>query len=197
MYAPPIQKLIDAFEKLPSVGARTAERYVFHILKSGKKEASELASALTSLVGGVKSCEICCNFSDRTPCRLCANKNRDHSTICVVAESQDAHVIENTHAFAGVYHILRGTLRPDESDPEKKIKIRELIKRIPDPKVKEIILSLNPDINGEITAMYIAKTAKNLRPDLRVTRLARGIPMGSDIKYADEMTLTSALKNRH
>jgi len=196
MYASPIQKLIDAFEKLPSVGARTAERYVFHILKSGKKEAGDLAVALNDLVSGVKSCEICCNFSDRTPCRLCANKNRDHSIICVVAEPQDAHVIENTRAFTGVYHILRGTLRPDESDPEKRIKIRELMKRMSNPKVKEIILSLNPDIHGEITAMYIAKTAKKLRADLRVTRLARGIPMGSDIKYADEMTLVSALKNR-
>ncbi|HOX60383.1 MAG TPA: recombination mediator RecR [Candidatus Magasanikbacteria bacterium] len=196
MYALPIQKLIDAFEKLPSVGARTAERYVFHILKSGKKEAGELASALTSLVGGVKSCEICCNFSDRTPCRLCVNKNRDQSTICIVAEPQDAHVIENTHAFSGLYHILRGTLRPDEIEPEKKIKIRELLKRIQDPKIKEIILSLNPDMSGEMTAMYIAKSAKTQRPDLRITRLARGLPMGSDIRYADEMTLISALKNR-
>jgi recombination protein RecR len=198
MYSPSINKLIDAFKGLPSVGQRTAERYVFRLLKSGKKEVGELVIALKNLSTNVRSCKICWDFSDSDPCSICRDKNRDQSIICVVNEPQDIPVIERTGEYRGLYHILRGTVSPNEENEINNLKIKELLLRIKKNTsiIKEIILALNPDLPGETTIMYLQKEIKKNNPHLKTSRLARGLPMGSDLQYADEITLGSALKNR-
>jgi len=196
MYSSPIENLIKAFSKLPTVGQRTAERFVFYLLKSGKKDVAELTLALKELMDKIKSCEICWDFSDKSPCALCSNPQRNPKTICVVAQPQDRETVERTGEFQGQYHILRGTLKPDDEGITKFLKVNELMSRIKKNEVDEVILALNPDLNGETTMMYLEKQLKNVVPLIKVTRLARGLPMGSDLQYADEITLGSALKNR-
>jgi len=196
MYSSPIRNLITAFSKLPSVGPRTAERYVFYILKTGKKDATELALALENLVKTVKSCEICWDFTDQSPCAICGDKKRDQSTICVVEDPQDKESIEKTGQYTGVYHILRGLVESDDVESSRYLKIQELLIRAKLDTTKEIILALNPDLSGETTMMLLTKQLKATNPKLKITRLARGLPMGSDLEYADEITLGSALKNR-
>lgn len=193
MYSKSIQNLINAFAKLPSVGERTAERYVFYLLKSGKKDAGEITLALKELLERVKSCETCWDFADSSPCELCKDKTRNNKTICVVAESQDIEAIERTNEYSGVYHILRGVIKSD--DEITNLKAEELFKRAEN--AEEIILALNADLNGENTNMYLEAKLKKQNPRLKITRLARGLPMGSDLQYADEITLGSALKNRN
>lgn len=189
--------MIEAFRQLPSVGQRTAERFVFHLLKSGKKEVGELTLALKDLIDNIKSCEVCWDFSDENPCRICANKNREQDIMCVVADPQDVPVIERTNAFAGLYHVLRGVIEPGDEDGLDKLKIKELFGRIKAQKnLKEIILALNPDLSGETTMLYLDKEIKKINPKIKISRPARGLPMGSDLQYADEITLGSALKNR-
>ena len=195
MYARPIQNLITAFKKLPSVGGRTAERFVFHILKSGKKDAAEITLALKELLENVRSCAVCFDFSDKSPCRICAGK-RDSHILCVVGEPQDIQSIEKTAVYTGLYHVLRGNISPDDSLGFEKTKIKELFERIEKTPPQEIILALNPNMEGETTMMFLQKQIKTLSPHTQVTRLARGLPMGSDIEYADEITLQSAFKNR-
>lgn len=196
MYSSPIENLIKAFSKLPTVGQRTAERFVFYLLKSGKKDVAELTLSLKELMDKIKSCEICWDFSDKSPCILCSSTKRDPKTICVVAQPQDRETIEHTGEFHGQYHILRGTLKPDDENIAKFLKINELMLRIKKNQVGEIILALNPDLNGETTMMYLERQIKKIKPEIKITRLARGLPMGSDLQYADEITLGSALKNR-
>ncbi|MFA5062088.1 MAG: recombination mediator RecR [Patescibacteria group bacterium] len=197
MYSKSINNLIEAFRQLPSVGQRTAERFVFHLLKSGKKEVGELTLALKDLIDNIKSCEVCWDFSDENPCRICANKNREQDIMCVVADPQDVPVIERTNAFAGLYHVLRGVIEPGDEDGLDKLKIKELFGRIKAQKnLKEIILALNPDLSGETTMLYLDKEIKKINPKIKISRPARGLPMGSDLQYADEITLGSALKNR-
>lgn len=196
MYARPIQNLIRAFSRLPSVGQRTAERFVFYLLKSGKKDVAELTLAMKQLIESVKSCEVCWDFSDQSPCHICSNPKRDQSMICMVKEPQDVQAIERTNTYHGVYHVLRGVVKTEHESDLQDIKIREFLERAKKEEVKEIILALNPDLPGETTMMYLEHKLKELYPDLKVTRLARGLPMGSDLQYADEITLGSALKNR-
>lgn len=204
MYSKSIQQLITAFCRLPSVGERTAERYVFYLLKSGKKPVAELTLALKGLIDNIKSCDECWNFSDQSPCIICADKNRDHDTICIVAEPQDIIPFEKTGMFKGVYHVLRGVIKP-ESDNRTELKVKNLLARLKSGhstqlrvnKTKEIILAFNPDLNGENTLMYLQNEIKKNFPEIKITRLARGLPMGSDLQYADEITLGSALKNRN
>ncbi|HBU06774.1 MAG TPA: recombination protein RecR [Candidatus Magasanikbacteria bacterium] len=193
MFSKSIQQLITAFSKLPSVGERTAERYVFYLLKSGKKDAGEITLALKNLIDTVKSCEICWDFSDSSPCTICSDKKRDTKTICVVAEPQDIQAIEKTDEYNGLYHVLRGVIKADD-DELNNLKIKELITRA--KTATEIIFALNPDLNGENTTMYLIDKLKTINPKLKLTRLARGLPMGSDLQYADEITLGSAIKNR-
>ena len=209
MYSKPIKQLISAFSALPSVGERTAERFVFYLLKSGKKEAAELILALKNLMRDVTSCPICWNFtqhrpdadgtgagfSDKSLCYICNDKNRDHTTICVVAEPADMEVMEKTGAFNGVYHILRGEIRADEELDAQNLKIKELLARAGGP-VREIILALNPNLEGETTMMFLTKQIREKNSAIKISRLARGLPMGSDLQYADEITLGSALRNR-
>lgn len=196
MYSPSIKNLISALRKLPSVGERTAERFVFHWLKSGKKEVTELMLALKDLIEKVKSCEVCWDFSEHSPCSICSDAKRDHTTICVVAEPQDLMTIEHTGIFKGVYHVLRQMVDVHDEESLNRIKAKELFERIKQKDVKEVLLALNPDLPGETTMLYLEKKLKQLKPELKVTRLARGLPLGADLRYADEITLQSAIKNR-
>jgi recombination protein RecR len=139
---------------------------------------------------------MCCDFCEKSPCQICSDLKRDRSIICVVAEPQDSETIEKTNSYSGLYHILRGTLEPEENLDESKLKIKELIKRAHDSKIKEIMLALNPDMQGEATMMYLEKKIKEANPKIKITRLAKGLPTGSDLQYADEITLASAIKNR-
>ncbi|MFA5127531.1 MAG: recombination mediator RecR [Patescibacteria group bacterium] len=196
MYAAPIEKLIDALKKLPSVGQKTAERFVFHWLASGKKEVNDLRGALEELLKKVKSCEVCWNFTDTSPCHICANAKRDHTMVCVVTEPPDIAAIEKTNEYHGTYHVLRGLIDMSAETELSDLKIKELWKRLSENKITEVILALNPDLPGETTAMYLEREIKTKWPKIKTTRLARGLPMGSDLQYADEITLGSALKNR-
>lgn len=194
MYAAPIEQLIKALSRLPSVGRRTAERYVFYILKSGKKDAAEITIALKGLLENVQSCEICWKFTDTSPCNICSDEKRDKHTICVVAEPQDLEAIESTRSYTGTYHILRGLVNPEKEQSMKYLKIDELVSRA--ASAEEIILALNPNMAGETTMMFLEKKLRSSYPDLQISRLARGLPMGSEMQYADEITLASALKHR-
>lgn len=197
MYSPSIIKLIDALKKLPSVGQHTAERYVFHWLKSGKIEVNELKNALDNLLKNIKSCETCWNFSDFNPCEICVNTKRNQNQICIVDEAQSVAALEKTDVYTGVYHVLRGTIDVSDEDTLANLKIRALFERIKiNQNIQEIILALNPDMPGETTMLYLEKQVKLLNPQIKITRLARGLPMGSDLQYSDEITLGSALKNR-
>ena len=215
MYSKSIQNLIDSFRRLPTVGQRTAERFVFYLLKSGKKEVGEITLALKELIENVKSCEMCWDFSDTNPCAICADKNRDQSLLCVIGDSPDIPVIERTGAYRGLYHVLRGTVETADEEVLEKLKIKELFTKIKNANnLKEVILALNPDLSGETTMLFlerkISEMMKNDENDksdqidqakrsinfIRITRLARGLPMGSDLQYADEITLGSAIKNR-
>ncbi len=201
MYSKSIQNLIDAFRKLPSVGQRTAERFVFHLLKSGKKEVGEITVSLKELIENVKSCETCWDFSDYNPCAICGNKNRDQSLLCVVSEPQDIPVMERTGVYNGLYHVLRGVVESGSEELDR-LKIKEFFTKLESNKnIAEIVLALNPDLPGETTMLFLEKKISALGGPasggkVKVTRLARGLPMGSDLQYADEITLGSAIKNR-
>lgn len=197
MYSPTINKLISVLKKLPSVGQHTAERYIFHWLKSGKSEVNELRVALDALLKNTRSCEICWNFADTNPCPICADKNRDHNMLCVVSEPQAIPALESTGNFKGVYHVLRGTIDSAENEELENLKINELLLRIKrDKNITEVVLALNPDMNGESTMLFLIKQIQTINDKIKTTRLARGLPMGSDLKYADEITLGNALRNR-
>lgn len=176
------------------MGERTAERFVFHWLKSGKKEVTELLLAIKDVVETVKSCEVCWNFTDVSPCPLCGDPRRDSTAICVVANPQDLVAIEKTGAWRGLYHVLRGVLDVAEEDSLERMKVSELLAR--GKTTKEVVLGLNPDLPGETTMLYLEKELKKINLTIVVTRLARGLPLGSDLTYADEITLESAIKNR-
>lgn len=195
MYSPSITNLISSLKKLPSVGQRTAERFVFHWLKSGRRDVTELVQALQELLEKVKSCEVCWDFSETSPCPICADKRRDHTTICVTVDPQDLRAIEQSGAYQGVYHVLRSTLDAADEQSLEKMKIPELLERARE-RVKEVILALNPDLPGETTMLYLERELKGVKPELVVSRLARGLPMGADLQYADVITLSSAIKNR-
>lgn len=197
MYSPTIDKLIKELKKLPSVGQHTAERFVFNWLKAGKREVGELLLALKEVMDKVKSCETCWDFSETNPCPICRDPARDKTTICVVSDPQSIPVIERTGEFKGVYHILRGLVDPNKDNAWQDLKLKEFFSRLDkEPKPKEIILALNPDLPGETTMMYLEREIKNINNEIKVSRLARGLPMGSDLQYADEITLGSAFKNR-
>ncbi len=196
MYSRPIQELIEQFSHLPSVGKRTAERFVFHLLKSGKKDVAELVQALKTLMETAKSCERCRTFSDQSPCERCRDTKRDATTICVVAEPQDMEAIDKTGAYRGLYHVLRGTVRSDEPEHIYALEINTLLTRIEKEKTTEIILALSPNLPGETTMMFVEGKIKAAKLPVKVSRLAKGLPTGSDLQYADDMTLTSAMKHR-
>jgi recombination protein RecR len=196
MYSPSIDNLIRELKKLPSVGTHTAERFVFHWLNAGKKEVADLQRAVKELMENVRSCEQCFTFSDSSPCATCRSDKRDKTTICVVAIPQDIVALEQTNHYHGLYHVLRGTLESSDPHSLDRLKIAELCHRLTQTAVREVILALSPDLPGETTMLYLIKKIKEIAPQVTVSRLARGLPMGSDIAYADEVTLGSALSHR-
>ncbi|MBU1131498.1 recombination mediator RecR [Patescibacteria group bacterium] len=189
-----IQKLIDQFNKLPGIGPKTAERLAFWLLKNPQSELEEFADSIAQAKKDLVICSVCQNISYHDPCDICHDSARDKKTICVVAETHDLQAIERTGEFQGTYHILGGVLNPLEGATPDKLNIDSLINRIRNNGIKEVILGLNPDMEGESTALYLLKLLKPLT--VKVTKLARGLPTGSDIEYADEVTLGSALNNR-
>ncbi len=204
--AEPVSKLIDAFSKLPGIGPKTASRLVYFLLRSDDSIATTLAQALQELKANTLFCTICHNIADRNPCGICSNSQRDHSIICIVQEPLDVQAIERTRAFHGVYHVLHGAISPMEGKGPDDLKIPQLIKRLqqgnpaPDGNetpiaIKEILLATNPNLEGDATAMYIARLVKPL--GVRVTRLAHGLPVGGDLEYADDITLGRALAGRN
>jgi recombination protein RecR len=198
VYAPPVQRLITELSKLPGVGGRTAQRLTFHLLRATDEEALALARAITEVKERIGLCETCFNLADGPSCRICADERRDPEVICVVEEPSDVISIERTHEFSGRYHVLGGALSPiDGIDPED-LKIAELYYRIGNPshRVREVVIATNPTTTGEATALHIAAGLRELEPDINVTRLASGLPVGADLEYADELTLGRALVGR-
>lgn len=193
-YSPSIEKLIEAFEKLPSIGSKTAARLAFYILNASEEETTEFINAIENAKKNLKYCSKCYNISDSEICPICSNKARDESVICVVEDVRDVVAMEKTHEFKGVYHVLHGSISPMNGVGPDDIKIKELLARLMDGKVKEVILATNPRVEGEATAMYISKLVKPL--GIKVTRIAHGIPVGGDLEYTDEVTLSRALEGR-
>lgn len=190
-----IQNLINQFAKLPSIGPKTAERLVFYLLSQKESELQKFGEALEHIKANIKLCQKCFNFAESDPCPICADNRRDQKIICVITKPQDLFAIEKTGSYNGVYHILGGNINPLENIAPQDIKIKELIERLKNNGIKEIILALNPDLEGETTALYLTKLLKQF-PNLKLTRLARGLPMGADLEYADEVTLENAIKDR-
>jgi recombination protein RecR len=198
VYAPPVQRLITELSKLPGVGGRTAQRLAFHILRASEEEAFALADAIREVKERIGLCEVCFNLADGPRCRICADERRDPELICVVEEPSDVISIERTHEFAGRYHVLGGALSPiDGIDPED-LKIAELYDRATDPDhaVREVVIATNPTTTGEATALHIAAGLRERLPEISVTRLASGLPVGADLEYADELTLGRAFAGR-
>lgn len=193
-YSPSIEKLIESFEKLPSIGHKTAQRLAFYMLDLSKEEIKEFTDSIINAKNNLKFCSKCFNISDTDPCNICSNPKRDESVICVVEEVRDVLAMERTHEYNGVYHVLHGSISPMNGVGPDNIKIKELLARLMDGKVKEIILATNPRVEGEATAMYISKLVKPL--GIKVTRIARGIPIGGDLEYTDEVTLAKSLEGR-
>ena len=195
-YSPSIEKLIEGFEKLPSIGHKTAVRLAFHILDANQEDVTEFITSITNAKANLKYCSTCFNISDTDPCPICGSPKRDKAIICVVEDVKDIIAMERTHEFKGVYHVLHGSISPMNGIGPDEIKIKELLNRIQENnEIKEVIIATNPRVEGEATAMYISKLLKPL--GVKVTRIAHGIPVGGDLEYTDEVTLTKALEGRH
>ncbi len=189
-----LQDLADQFARLPGIGGKTAQRLAFHMLSLSLDEAQEFADAIITAKKTVHTCPVCQNLTDREICPICADEYRDHSLICVVAEPKDVIAMERSREFGGVYHVLHGVISPLNRVTQDDIRIRELLARVAQGGVREIIMATNPDTEGDATAMYISRL---LRPmEIKVTRLAYGVPVGSQLEYADEVTLSRALEGR-
>ena len=195
-FAPPVQRLISELSKLPGVGGRTAQRLAFHMLRASDEEALALAEAIREVKQRIGLCEVCFNLADGPRCRICEDTRRDAELICVVEEPSDVISIERTHEFAGRYHVLGGALSPiDGIDPED-LKIAELYARADDGLIREVVIATNPTTTGEATALHIAAGLRERHPEMSVTRLASGLPVGADLEYADEITLGRAFSGR-
>lgn len=194
VYTGSITRLIEEFSKLPGVGKKTAQRLAFHVVNMNVNEVEALAKAIIDAKREIKYCSICCNITDTDPCSMCSNKNRDSSVICVVEDPRDVAAMERTREFKGQYHVLNGVISPMDGIGPEMLKIKELIQRLSNQDVKEIIMATNPTIEGEATAMYIARLVKPM--GIKVTRIAHGLPVGGDLEYADEVTISKALEGR-
>ena len=193
-FVPPLEILIEQFAKLPGIGKKTATRLAFYVLNSSNEEAKAFANAIINAKEQVKLCKICQNITDTETCALCESPKRDTSVICVTESPKDVISIEKTNEYHGLYHVLHGAISPMDNIGPNDIKIPELLERLKDDTVKEVIMATNPNIEGEATAMYIAKLIKPF--GIKVTRIAHGIPVGGDLEYADEITLTRAMEGR-
>ena len=189
-----LQNLADRFARLPGIGGKTAQRLAFHVLELPMEEAQDFADAILAAKREVHTCPECQNLTDREICPICDNDSRDHTTVCVVAEPKDVIAMERSREFNGVYHVLHGVISPLNHVSQDDIRIRELLSRVARGDIREVIMATNPDTEGEATAMYISRL---LRPmEIKVTRLAYGVPVGSQLEYADEVTLSRALEGR-
>lgn len=193
-YAKPLSKLINELSRLPGIGGKTAQRLAFHILSMDEKEARGLADAIIDAKTNMKYCSVCGNLTDTDPCAICSDPARSHETICVVETPKDVVAMERIKEFTGLYHVLHGAISPMEGIGPEDINLKQLIVRLQQEDVKEIILATNPNIEGEATAMYIARLVKP--SGIKVSRIAHGIPVGGDLEYADEVTLLKAVEGR-
>lgn len=193
-YTAPVARLIEEFGKLPGIGNKTAQRLAFHVLNAPQTEVESLASAMLEARSKVKHCSICSNISDAELCPICSNAKRLVNTVCVVEDPRDVVAMERTREYKGTYHVLHGVISPIDGIGPNDIKIKELLDRIKDGNIEEVILATNPNVEGEATAMYISKILKPL--GVKTTRIAHGIPVGGNLEYADEVTLSKALEGR-
>ncbi|HHT37774.1 MAG: recombination mediator RecR [Candidatus Wallacebacter cryptica] len=192
-YAKPLSRLIDELRKLPGVGPKTAQRLAFHLIEESEENVRSLASAIIDAKEKIHYCSQCYNLTDTDPCAICSDPARDQGSICVVEGARDIVALEKTQSFKGLYHVLHGAIAPLEGIGPGELRIKELLERLKGP-VKEVILATDPDVEGEATAMYLARLIKPL--DIKVTRIAHGMPVGGDLEYVDEVTLTKALEGR-
>ena len=193
-FAPSVTRLIDELKHLPGIGQKTAQRLAFHLLRVGREEALALSDAIRDAKDKVRECSICNNITDADPCLFCTGASRDRKIICVVEEATNIQAVEKTRQFSGLYHVLGGALSPLHGIGPDQLKIKSLIERLKGATVEELIIATNPTAEGEATAVYLSKLIKPL--GVRVTRIAMGIPVGSDMEYADEVTMTRALEGR-
>ena len=193
-YAEPVAKLIEQFSRLPGIGPKTAQRLAFYLLNRDARESRELAEAIINAREKIRYCSVCCNLTERDPCSVCTGEARLRSVICVVEEPRDVVAIEKTREFKGLYHVLQGTISPMEGIGPDQLKIKELLARLKNNNITEIIIATNPNVEGEATSLYLARLIKPL--GIRVTRIAHGLPVGGDLEYADEVTLSRALEGR-
>ncbi|MDD3593048.1 MAG: recombination mediator RecR [Candidatus Gastranaerophilales bacterium] len=193
-YTKPLARLIEYFQKLPSIGPKSAQRMAFQILKMPKSEVEKFAAALVEAKETIKYCDICFNMSSQNPCEICSGSSRSQSVICVVAETKDLIAIEKTNEFKGLYHVLQGMISPLDGIGPEELRLKELLNRVAKNDVQEIILALNPSVEGETTSMYLAKI---LQPfNIKISRIAFGLPIGGELEYVDELTLARALEGR-
>lgn len=189
-----VEHLVEQFAQLPGIGRKTAHRLALYILKMEREEVVTLAKALVNAKDKVRYCSVCSNITENDPCMICSNSKRDRHMICVVEEPSDVLALEKTNEFKGLYHVLGGALSPLDGIGPEELRIQELLGRIPNAGIEEVILALNPNVEGEATTLYLSRLLKPL--GLKVTRIARGLPVGSDLEYADEATLSRALEGR-
>ncbi len=193
-YTKPLANLIDFFQRFPGIGPRSAQRIAFHLLKMPKHEVEKFAQTIITAKETIHYCDICFNMSATNPCEICSSNSRDNSIICVVAETKDLVAIEKTNEYKGKYHVLQGLISPMDGIGAEDIRIKELLQRVADTEIKEVILALSPSVEGEATALYLTKLLKPF--NIKVSRIAFGIPIGSDIEFADEITLAKAIECR-
>jgi len=193
-FAAPIQALIDEFKRFPGIGSKSAQRLAFHLIRASREDAERLAYAVLHLKESIRHCSVCNNITDADPCRYCSDPSRDRSLICVVEESHNLIAIEKTRQYNGLYHVLMGVLSPLQGIGPDQLKIKGLLERLVDGTVKEVIVATNPNVEGEATAFYLSRLIKPL--NIGVTRIATGMPVGGDLDYADEITVTRALEGR-
>ncbi len=194
-FTPSLEKLIDQFARLPSVGRKSAQRLAFYMLSMSEEDANTFTQTILNARNSIKRCEICCNLTDGEVCNICSSPSRDKSVICVVEDPRDVIAIERTHEYNGLYHVLHGVISPMNDINPEDICIKELLLRLSDEGVKEIIMATNPTVEGEATSMYISRLIKPL--GINVSRLAYGVPVGADLEYADEFTLIRAIEGRN
>lgn len=193
-YSDALGNLVDQLAKLPGIGRKSAQRLAFHILKQPKTEAQQLARAILTAKENIRYCDICYNLTDQEICPICSNPNRDRRIICVVEDARDVIALERAHEFNGLYHVLHGVISPMDGIGPEQLKIKELLNRLHDDAIEEIIIATNTNIEGEATAMYLSSLLKPI--GIKITRIAQGLPVGGDIQYADEVTLARAFTGR-